>query len=237
MDLASSATARQIPRRGMRDPQNPTEHQIVNGKRVIVEKAAAVRQVVMDPSRQKKMLNDGFPGTGKTMLAKSLARSMGCIINRTQRMPHMLPSDGTDGSSINRRTAEFEHRLGPIMAQALLPNEIARAMRNTPAALPEAIEEGKLAVDDVVRRSAEPFLGLARQNTIGDDLGQVVDVWEMVAVQQAVPGVRLSSEVQCCVVDLVNQARRHHEVCLRATPPGSLVAGGQDKEGRCVPVF
>jgi MoxR-like ATPase len=100
------------------------------------------------------------------MLAKSLARSVGCSFNRIQFTPDMLPSDVTGVSIFNQKTNEFEFRPGPIMAQVVLTDEVNRATPKTQAALLEAMEERQVTVDGVTYPLPEPFLVMATQNPI-----------------------------------------------------------------------
>jgi len=100
------------------------------------------------------------------MLAKSLAKSIGCSFNRIQFTPDMLPSDVTGVSIFNQKTNEFEFRPGPIVAQIVLTDEINRATPKTQAALLEAMEEHQLTVDGVTHPLPQPFLVLATQNPI-----------------------------------------------------------------------
>ena len=98
------------------------------------------------------------------MLARALARSVGCTFRRIQFTPDMLPSDITGVSIYNQKTQEFEYRSGPIMAQIVLTDEINRATPKTQSALLEAMEERQVTVDGVTYPMARPFLVLATQN-------------------------------------------------------------------------
>jgi MoxR-like ATPase len=137
-----------------------------NVERVIIGKTESVRLTVIGLLCQGHVLIEDVPGTGKTMLAKSLARSLGCSFNRIQFTPDMLPSDVTGVSIFNQKTREFEYRHGPIMAQIVLTDEINRATPKTQAALMEAMSERQVTVDGVTYRTPKPFLVLATQNPI-----------------------------------------------------------------------
>ncbi|MGA9533823.1 MAG: MoxR family ATPase [Anaerolineales bacterium] len=139
---------------------------IKNVSRVIVGKRASIEQTVIGMLCQGHILIEDVPGTGKTMLAKSLARSLGCSFNRIQFTPDMLPSDVTGVSIFNQKTREFEFRPGPIMAQVVLTDEINRATPKTQAALLEAMEERQVTVDGVTYPTPVPFMVLATQNPI-----------------------------------------------------------------------
>ena len=103
---------------------------------------------------------------GKTTLAKSLARSLGCTFKRMQFTPDLLPSDVTGVSIYNQKSAEFEFRPGPVMAQIVLADEVNRATPKTQSALLEAMEENQITVDGVTRALPVPFLVMATQNPI-----------------------------------------------------------------------
>jgi MoxR-like ATPase len=146
--------------------QTITDKLIKNVEQVIVGKTEAVRLTVIGLLCQGHLLIEDVPGTGKTMLAKSLARSIGCSFNRIQFTPDMLPSDVTGVSIFNQKTNEFEYRPGPVMAQVVLTDEINRATPKTQAALLEAMEERQITVDGKTYPLPEPFLVIATQNPI-----------------------------------------------------------------------
>lgn len=139
---------------------------IDNIERVIVGKHGSVSQTVIGLLSQGHLLIEDVPGTGKTILAKSLARSIGCSFNRIQFTPDMLPSDVTGVSIFNQKTREFEFRPGPVLAQIVLTDEINRATPKTQAALLEAMEERQVTVDGVTHPTPDPFMVLATQNPI-----------------------------------------------------------------------
>jgi MoxR-like ATPase len=112
------------------------------------------------------MLIEDVPGTGKTVLAKSIAKSVGCKFQRIQFTPDMLPTDVTGVSVFNQKTREFEFRPGPIHAQIVLADEINRATPKTQSALLEAMEERQVTVDGVTHPLTPPFMVLATQNPI-----------------------------------------------------------------------
>jgi len=142
------------------------ERVIGNIERVIVGKRSSVELAVIGLLSQGHLLIEDVPGVGKTMLARSLARSLGCSFGRIQFTPDMLPSDVTGVSIFNQATREFEFRPGPLMAQIVLADEINRATPKTQAALLEAMEERQITVDGVTHALERPFMVLATQNPI-----------------------------------------------------------------------
>jgi MoxR-like ATPase len=150
----------------MKDVQRVAEKIIDNVEKVIFGKRDVIELTVIGLLCQGHLLIEDVPGVGKTMLARSLARSIGCQFSRIQFTPDMLPSDVTGVSVFNQKTREFEFRPGPIMAQIVLSDEINRATPKTQAALLEAMEERQVTVDGVTYPMAKPFLVLATQNPI-----------------------------------------------------------------------
>src|SRR5512137_1278494 len=137
-----------------------------NVEKVIIGKRSAVELAVIGLLCQGHLLIEDVPGVGKTMLARSLSKSIGCTFRRIQFTPDMLPSDVTGVSIFNQQTREFEFRPGPILAQIVLTDEINRATPKTQAALLEAMEERQITVDGVTRPLPTPFMVLATQNPI-----------------------------------------------------------------------
>jgi len=150
----------------MAEIQDITRQLLENVEKVIVGKTDTIRLTITGLLCQGHILIEDVPGTGKTMLAKSIARSIGGAFSRIQFTPDMLPSDVTGVSMFNQKTNEFEFRQGPIVAQIVLTDEINRATPKTQAALLEAMEEHQVTVDGKTYPLPEPFLVLATQNPI-----------------------------------------------------------------------
>lgn len=135
-------------------------------EKVIVGKRQSLELVVIGLLSQGHVLIEDVPGVGKTILARSLARSLDCVFNRIQFTPDMLPSDVTGVSIYNQQSNEFEFRPGPVIGQIILADEINRATPKTQAALLEAMEERQVTVDGVTHPLPQPFMVLATQNPI-----------------------------------------------------------------------
>ncbi|MEP7003966.1 MAG: MoxR family ATPase [Chloroflexota bacterium] len=137
-----------------------------NVEKVIFGKHAEVELALVALVCRGHILLEDVPGTGKTVLAKAIARSLGCSFRRIQFTPDLLPSDVTGVSIFNQRTNTFEFRAGPIMSQIVLADEINRATPKTQSALLESMEEHQVTVDGVTYPLPEPFLVMATQNPI-----------------------------------------------------------------------
>jgi MoxR-like ATPase len=137
-----------------------------NIEKVIVGKREAVNLAVIGLLCQGHLLIEDVPGVGKTVLARSLAKSLGCSFSRIQFTPDMLPSDVTGVSIYNQVNLKFEFREGPVVAQIVLADEINRATPKTQASLLEAMEERQVTVDGVTHPLPRPFMVLATQNPI-----------------------------------------------------------------------
>jgi MoxR-like ATPase len=146
--------------------QESSEKVIANVERVIVGKHQEVRLALVALLCQGHLLIEDVPGTGKTVLAKAIARSLGCTFRRIQFTPDLLPSDVTGLSIFNQKTQEFEFRPGPIMAQILLADEINRATPKTQSALLECMEERQATVDGITHKMPDPFMVIGTQNPI-----------------------------------------------------------------------
>jgi MoxR-like ATPase len=133
---------------------------------VIIGKSSVVQMAMIGLLSHGHLLIEDVPGVGKTMLARSMARSLGCSFGRIQFTPDLLPSDVTGVSVYNQASREFEFQAGPIMSQIVLVDEINRATPKTQSALLEAMEERQVTVDGVTHMLPEPFMVLATQNPI-----------------------------------------------------------------------
>lgn len=139
---------------------------INNVEQVIIGKKDEVTLALITLMCHGHALIDDVPGVGKTMLARSIATSIGCSFKRIQFTPDLLPSDITGVSIYNQQTTEFEFRPGPVMAQVVLADEINRATPKTQSALLECMEEKQISVDGVSYHMPKPFLVLATQNPV-----------------------------------------------------------------------
>ena len=143
-----------------------TERVIRNVETVIVGKRQQIEWLMVALLCQGHVLIEDVPGTGKTMLARAIAASMGIHFKRLQCTPDLLPNDITGVSVFNQKTNEFEFRPGPVFVNILLTDEINRATPRTQAALLEAMQERQVTMDGVTRPLPAPFLVLATQNPI-----------------------------------------------------------------------
>jgi len=159
-----------IPLRGKIDSmeavQKFTSPMIENVERVIVGKRQAIEFILVALLCEGHVLLEDVPGSGKTMLARSIATSLGISFKRIQCTPDLLPNDITGVSIFNQKSGEFEFRPGPIFVNILLADEINRATPRTQAALLEAMQEQQVTVDGLTHDLPRPFLILATQNPI-----------------------------------------------------------------------
>ena len=146
--------------------QSLSERIAANVECVILGKHNEIELALVALLCQGHVLIEDVPGVGKTMLARAIAKSLGCSFKRIQFTPDMLPSDVTGVSMFNQKTREFEFRPGPVHAQIVLTDEINRATPKTQSALLESMEERQVTVDGVTYPMPQPFLVMATQNPI-----------------------------------------------------------------------
>ncbi len=150
----------------MGDVQKFARQVIENVEKVIIGKHEAIELVMVALLCEGHVLLEDVPGSGKTMLARSVAASMGSAFKRIQCTPDLMPNDVTGVSIFNQKSGEFEFRQGPIFVNILLADEINRATPRTQSALLEAMQEQQVTVDGVTRELPRPFLVLATQNPV-----------------------------------------------------------------------
>ncbi len=135
-------------------------------KKAIVGKDAVLEKAMLAVLANSHILFEDYPGLAKTLLARSLAVSMGCAFSRIQFTPDLLPADITGTYIYNLKSTEFELRKGPIFTNVLLADEINRAPPKTQAALLEAMQERQTTLDGKTHMLDDPFVVIATQNPI-----------------------------------------------------------------------
>lgn len=195
--------------------------------RTIVGKAEAIRLVLVALLAGGHALLEDVPGVGKTLLAKSLARSIDGRFQRIQCTPDLLPSDITGTNIWNQSNAEFEFLAGPVFANVLLADEINRATPRTQSALLEVMEERQVTVDGVSRSVPDPFFVIATQNpveyqgtfplpeaqmdrfTLSLSLGYPSQEEELQMLQRIGAGITVDELKPCISLEEVLELRRH----------------------------
>ena len=150
----------------MADVGSVAKRIIANVERAIVGKRPQLILSLTAWLCEGHILLEDVPGVAKTMLARALARSVGCTFKRIQCTPDLLPTDVTGASIFNQKTTEFEFRPGPLFAQVVLADEINRTTPRTQAALLEAMAESRVTVDGTTHQLGPPFLVIATQNPV-----------------------------------------------------------------------
>ena len=148
------------------DARSAAQRIVDNVERVIIGKREQVELAVITLMCGGHLLVEDVPGVGKTMLARSLARSSGCSFSRIQFTPDLLPTDITGVSIYDQKSSDFQYRPGPLLSQVVLADEINRATPKTQSALLEAMEERQITVDGVTHETPRPFMVMATQNPI-----------------------------------------------------------------------
>lgn len=157
------------PLSGLDELHNTTQRIADNVERILVGKPEVIRVALVTLLAQGHLLVEDVPGVGKTVLAKALARSLGCTVSRIQFTPDLLPSDITGVSIYHRQRSEFEFRPGPVFANLVVGDEINRAAPKTQSALLECMEERQVTVDTATHQLDTPFMVIATQNPIEMD--------------------------------------------------------------------
>ena len=148
------------------DVQAVAEKVTANIEKVILGKRKQILLALAAYLAEGHILLEDVPGVAKTILARAISRSVGCVFKRVQCTPDLLPSDINGVSIFNQKTAEFEFRPGPIFAQTVLADEINRATPRTQAALLEAMAERRVTADGQTYNLKPPFLVIATQNPV-----------------------------------------------------------------------
>ena len=150
----------------IRQVQEATRAVRQNVSRVMIGKEEVIDLLMVAMLCEGHVLFEDVPGIGKTTLAKTLAKSLGCTFQRIQFTPDLLPSDITGITFFNQKNSEFEFRPGPLLAQIVLADEINRATPRTQSALLEAMEERQISVERETVMLPRPFTVIATQNPI-----------------------------------------------------------------------
>lgn len=150
----------------MNEIQEKIYNLIQNIESVIIGKRRVIEKVTAALLSGGHVLLEDVPGVGKTIMVQALAKSLGCTFKRIQFTPDLLPSDITGVSVFNQKLGDFEFKVGPVMNQIILADEINRTSPKTQSSLLEVLEEHQITVDGITYKVKEPFMVLATQNPI-----------------------------------------------------------------------
>jgi MoxR-like ATPase len=211
---------------------------VANVARVIHAPEKLIERCVLALLCEGHVILEDFPGVGKTMLAKSLARSLDCEFARIQATPDLLPSDITGVNVFNMQTNEFEFRPGPVFANLVLVDEINRASPKTQSALLECMQEVQVTIDGMTHPLARPFMVMATQNPIEyegtfplpEDAAQeplealepVASAAELDGAINAVRGVFVEESINRYVVAVLRHTRGDSRMALGASPRSGI---------------
>lgn len=237
---------------------------IENIEKVMIGKREVAELSIVALLAGGHVLLEDVPGVGKTMMVRSLAKSVGAEFKRIQFTPDLLPSDVVGVSIYNPKTLQFEFRPGPIVGNIILADEINRTSPKTQASLLEAMEEASITVDGETLSIPKPFFVMATQNPIEyegtyplpeaqldrfllkirmgypsvqqeievlrraenkqpiEEIGAVMTVDELLALQQAVQQIYIEDGVKGYIVDIARATREHPRVYLGVSPRASV---------------